>query len=414
MKIKETKKEKNNLIYTISTDITDLQKAFNEAINQLGKGVTVKGFRPGKAPKYLVVGSIGEKKLQEEIFSTALESTYSELMHLEKFDPIDYPKIDVKKYTIDFSDCEKIKGELEYTASVEIMPEAVLKDYEIIKITKKDPIKVEDKEVDGVMEYLARQKAQFKSVATPAQKGNRVEINFEGELDGIKLPEMASKNHPLILGDNTMIPGFEDELIGMKVGDEKEFSITFPKDYGKKEIAGKKAKFKVDMLLVQEIILPVFDDKMAADFGHKTYTDLKDAIQHNIEEEKIHDRIHAEEEEIVEQLQKLIKVEVPKTLIEREMDRMVDDAKARVDRYKIPFTQYLAQLKKTKDEFREEMRESAEKAVKTGFALREVIKKMGIKDDSAKAQHSGEKVMEELLKIAYKNSGMGEYKPHTH
>jgi len=411
MKIKDTKREKNIVNYSIIADLKDLQKAFNKALEHLSRGITVKGFRPGKAPKYLIVANIGETKLQEETFSNVLEQTYSELIKEEKFDAIDYPKIDVKKFTIDFSNHEAVKGELEYEAKVELMPEAKLADFNKIKLSKNTEIIVSDKEVEDVINYLARQKAQFKTVAQPAKEGNRVEVNFEGSVDSVKLPEMKSKNHPIILGDKTMIPGFEEKLIGMKLGDKKEFDITFPSDYPKAELKGKKAHFEVEMLMVQEVIKPDFDDKMAADFGHKTLVELKDAIKHNVEDEKIHDQNHKEEEEIVEQLLKLVKVEIPNLLVERELDRMIEDAKQRVSQYKMPFEQYLASLKKTQSEFRESMTEQARKAVTIGFALREVIKELELKGEG---QEVGQTAMTELLKIAYKNSGRKEYKVHKH
>lgn len=411
MKILKKEQTKNLLSLSLSVENRDLQNAFDKVFNKLKNGVNVKGFRSGKAPKNLILKEIGSNKIQEETFSETINNTYAKVSAEQKIDPIDYPKIDVKKFTLDINNPEKVTGELEYTIEIEVMPEPKMKDFSKIKLSKQENTEVSDKEVEDVIEYLRKQKASFKSIAKPAEKGNRVEINFEGEIEGKKLPELKSKNHPLILGENTMIPGFEDNLIKMKTGDKKDFFITFPSDYSKTEFSGKKVKFNVEMLLVQKVILQEKNDKMAKDFGRKNLTELKKAIKKNIEDEKIHNNRHKEEEEIVEQLLKLVEVEVPEILVNKELDHMVDDAKKRTEQYKISFDNYLAQIKKTENEFKESMREQAQKAVQIGFALKEVIKKLDIKGENNSV---GAKAMDELFKIAYKNSNRDEYKPHHH
>lgn len=394
-------KEQNKNILTIKINLEnkDLQSAFDRAILTLGPSVSIKGFRPGKAPVNLVITQIGETKLSQEVLTNALDDSYREIIEKEKFEPIDYPKVEVEKYTLDTKNPKSINGQLSYKIELEILPAVKLGDLAKIKLPKSNPVKVSEKEIDDVITYLSRQRAKFQSVAREAKLSDRVEVNYSGSIEDQKQDELSSKNHPIILGDKTMIKGFEEELVGLKVGQTKKFSLTYPEDSPKKHLVGKKIDFEVEVLLVEEILVPEIDQKFVESFGHKSLIELRKAIESNIKSEKEHEAHHQADEELISQLLKISTVEISETLISKELERMLEEMKAQLDQYKIKYEDYLAQIKKTEQELKDSWNENAKKRVATSLAVRALIKKFDINESDEDAGH---KALHKLAEMAQK------------
>lgn len=391
-------KTKDQIKAVVELKDKDLQTPFDNALTKLGKGVTVAGFRAGKAPAKLVIKQVGESALQQETISNAIDVAYREVVDKESLQPIDYPAVSLDKFTIDWQDPQQIRGALKASIDIVVLPEVKLGDLSKIKLSKSEEIKVSDEEVEDVVNYLRRQKAKFTPTNKPAQAGDRVEINFSGSLEGVALPELASKNHPIIIGDKTMIPGFEDALIGLKSGDKKSFDLTFPKDYRSEQFAGKKVQFDVELLLVQKMNLPALDEHFLSALGHKDIAKFKTAIRENITQEKEHQEHHVRDEEIINQLLKISSVEVPESLIDKEVELMIEDTKRQIEQYKMNFEDYLKKANKSIEALRQENRVQAKRRVEIGLVLRQLAKHFNLDPSAQDTAHQALHKLEEMAK----------------
>jgi len=392
--IKKENLTKSKIKLTIKIP-SDLMRGFFATVySQMAAGVEVKGFRKGHAPKSLTISAIGENRLSQEIINTALSETYPQALKQEKIIPIAPPRINIKM----LKDLMVDTAELEYEAEIDLLPEVKIGDYKKIKIKKAEKIEVKPEEVEQVMSHLQRQHATFEEKEGVAEIGDRIEMDFEGSERGVVLENLTSKNYPVILGSKVLIPEFEEKIVGLKKGEDKEFKVKIgpPAGGDKKEI-----NFKVKILDVQKVNLPALDDELAKKFGKNTIKALEQAVGDDIIKQKEAQQKREQENEIVEQLLKIAKLDVPESLIEQETHRMIDELKQRTQMMNLPFETYLAQLKKTEADLHADFHEQAEKTVKTGLILGEIAKaeKMDLKDEQV-----GKKVMEKLLSYAQKKS----------
>jgi trigger factor len=361
---------------------------FEKVYKDFAPTVEVKGFRKGHAPKHLTISAVGEARINQEIINLALSETYVEALKKEEIIPVAPPQINVKM----LKDLLEDTAELEYEAEIELIPEIKLGEYKKIKVKKMAEIKITEEEVNQVLGHLQRQHAEFEAKDDKAELGDRIEMDFEGTEKGVVLENLTSKNYPVILGSKVLIPEFEKEVIGLKKGDHKEFTCTLGKDSNKKKV-----DFKVDILLVQKVILPALNDDLAGKFQQGSMESLTKAVRADIMEQKMIAQRREQEGEIAEGLLKIAKVEVPESLIEQEIHRMIDEMRNRTEMMGLPFEQYLLQIKKTEADVHKEFHEQAEKTVKVGLIMGEVGKreKLDLKDEKA-----GHLVMAKLLEYA--------------
>ena len=366
---------------------------FTRIYNKLAPQAEVKGFRPGKAPRNLTISAIGESRLVSEIIDLAISETYGQALKQENLIPIAPPKINIKKMV----DITGDTAEIEYEAEVDLMPDVKVGDYKKLKV-KTQKIKHEAKkdEIDQVLSHLQRQHATFKEIERPAKEGDRVEIDFEGTERGVKLENLSSKNYPVILGSKVLIPDFESNIIGMKKGDSKEFDLNMGEKSAKGGSAsgGKKIHFKVRMNDVKEVILPPLDDELAKKFQKKNLAELKTAVEADIIKQKEIAEKQSQENQVVEELLKIIDVQIPQSLIDQEINRMLENLKNRISMSGMPFEKYLEQIRKTEDEIKKDFRPQAEKTIKVGLALGEIGK---LEKIDLKQKDAGKLVMEKLV-----------------
>ncbi len=383
MEIKKENLGKSKIKITIKIPSAMMRGFFSRIYNKLAPTVEVKGFRKGMAPRALVISAIGENRLNSEIIDLALKETYSEALKKENILPIASPKVNIKM----MKELTADTAELEYEAEIDTMPEIKLGDYKKIKIeTKKLPeIKVTDDEVEKVISHLRGQAATFNDIERPLKTGDRAEIDFEGFERGVKLENLSSKNYPVILGSKVLIPEFEKELIGLKKGDKKEFKIEIKNPVAKEKSAQgqsafdkKKVDFKVEVLQTQEVILPELNDEFVKKFQKKTVKELKEAIKNDIYSQKGKQEHGKIENQILEELLKITEVEVPDSIVEQEAERQINDIRSKVAMQGLTFENYLKNIKRTQEEFKNDLRPQAEKTVKIGLALGEVVKKEGL------------------------------------
>ena len=375
MKVQVKKLPKSKLEIEITTTEEQWEKARITTLKKLGQEVKVDGFRKGHIPENILIEKVGgEHALEHQIIDILMPKSYSDAITKEKIAVIARPEVEIVKHK-----------PLVYKVKVDVYPEVELPDYKKVKVDSKEQ-KVTKKELDEWVENFRKQVAEKKEIKRAAKKGDHTEVDFEGfTLDGVPLENTKSKNHPVVLGENTLIPGFEDNIIGMKTGEEKEFEITFPKDYHAKKMAGKKVKFKVKLNKASEAVLPEVNEEFVKKVtGQKKSVDeFRKEIETSLLEKKTKDAQVERENKWLEEVGKKVKIELPEVLINEEVDFMIDDLKMRGLQQGLPWEKHLEHLKKTEEELRKEMQKTAEERVKLRLVAQEIIKaeKINVKDE---------------------------------
>jgi trigger factor len=366
---KELSKVSKELTFKIPAKEFDI--FYKESLENLSKDLKISGFRKGKVPADVAEKELTMERVLYNAGDIAVRKVYVDTIIAENISAIGEPKMDLKNIK---------KGEdLEFIATVDLLPEVELKSYkkDIDKINKsfadKKP-EVTEESVQSELDVLAAQKVKIVTVNREAQKDDQVEVDFDVFVNNVAIEGGSAKKHPVIIGDGKFIPGFEDKMIGVVADDEKEFELTFPKEYHAKHLAGKKAKFKVKVNLVQERELPKFDDEFAKGFGKfKTMKELKDNLKHGLEHEQIH-RIEDEwKKELIEALIEKTDMDIPKSLIVSEMDVMMRELENDVAKMGMQKEQYFQQVKVTEDKIRGEWeKKQAPNRVKAALILKEL------------------------------------------
>ncbi|MFA5820963.1 MAG: trigger factor, partial [Candidatus Gracilibacteria bacterium] len=354
---------------TVTVEGPLLQKCLKRATEELSHDVKVKGFRPGHVPPHVLEQYIDKKYILAHAQDLAIREAYVEAAMKEKLDVVSKPKIKIGE------------GEpLNFTATVAVMPEVEIKDHASIKVPHHEA-KVTEKDVEDVISQLKKTSTTYKEVDRAAKKGDRVEVDFEG-FDGEKAVESTkSQNHPVILGSDSLIPGFEDHLAGLKKGEKHEFDITFPKDYHKKDFQNKKLKFKVELKMVEEAAEPVLDEAFVEKVTGKkqSVAELKKLIEKDIHARKTEEAKTKRESEYIEALLKKTKIDLPQSMVEEELDYMIDEAKHDLEHRGVNFEQYLEKAKTTLADLRKKYLPEAEKRISIRLSLQKLIKEEGIK-----------------------------------
>ena len=391
-KVEKLKKGKHKM--TVTVEPKELIVYFKSAYEKVAPEAKIKGFRPGKAPRKLVEEAVGVNRIIASAIDDAIQNEYVKAITENKLIPISAPAVSVSIYPDYGLTEDEIEKVLEFDAEFEVMPEVTLKDYSKVKVKKEKVNEIKKEDIEKVILNLRRQKANFADVKRGAKNGDRIEIDFEGSIKGVKKDNMCSKNHPLILGDKTLIPGFEEEILGMKKGEEKEFEIVFPADYHVKEMAKEKAKFKVKLNELKEVVLPELDAKFAEGFGFKAYPELEKAIEENLKAEVEKEAQRKLENEVLEKVLPFLTVEIPDGLVEQEIDRMVGGMVNQLSASGLTLENYLQSIKKTVEDLRKDMRETAEKNIKIGFLLGKVIEEEKI---DGKLDDAGKIAVEKII-----------------
>jgi trigger factor len=360
-----------NVELTIVTEPADLTPVKASVLKELAKDVKMAGFRKGHAPDTLVEKNVDQSVLQSRFLDAAVSQLYMQALVEERLRAVAPPSVNVTKF-VPFTT-------LEFTATVEVLGEVKLADYKKFSFARANEA-VTDKEVDVVIEDLRARSAERHEVERAAKDGDELVMDFTGLDAKTKDPieGAAGKDYPIVLGSNTFIPGFEPELIGMKAGGEKTFVVTFPKDYGAKDLQSKKVSFTVQAKRVNEVKLPEVDDEFAAKLGPKTVADLKTDIKAQLGAEKANQAERKLENDILGALAEKSKLEVPKVLVEEEVERMLAEEKRNLLYRGQTWQEHLDAEGKTEEEHRAEHTEQAEIRVKSGLVLGEVAQAEGL------------------------------------
>lgn len=378
---------KSEVELTVTIPKEELNKFLQKAAEKISQSTKIEGFRPGKASLDIVKQRVGEMKLYEEAAALAVEKSYIDIATKERLEPLGSPKVDFVKLAPD--------NDFVYKATVALIPEVKIGDWQSIKIKEKE-IKITDEQINKVLDELknARAKEILEDKATA--KGDKVELDFDVLRDNVPIEGGAQKKYPLIIGSDHFIPGFEDNLIGLKKDEQKEFELSFPEEYHNKSLAGKLAKFKVKVLAVYKRELPEINDEFAKELGQESLAKLKEQIQHNLE----HEEHHKEEEKIErELLEALIKKsefgEIPDMLLTAETDKMIQELESNIAMQGLKFDDYLKHLNKTQEQLKLDFAPQALKRVQGALIMRQIFfdQKIEIKEADIDKQIEQAKAM---------------------
>ena len=375
MSLKQEKTEnKNELKLTFTVEADKFDNAIQSVFKKSAKYFNIPGFRKGKAPFHIVERYYGDSIFYEDAFNELVPSIYDEEIKENKIDAVSKPHIDIVQM-------EKGK-DLIFTAIVNTKPEVKLGKYKGISL-KKPEYKVTDKDVEDELNYMAEHNSTQVSVDDrPAKKDDIVTIDFEGFVDGKPFDGGKAEGQQLTIGSNTFIPGFEDQLIGMKIDEERDIKVKFPDDYFSKDLAGKDATFHIKLHNISYKELPKIDDEFAKDVSEfDTLEELKKDIKSKKEKQN-EDRIKNEmEESAIEEVCKNTEIDIPEGMIDLEIDQMEDDTDQRLHYQGLSLEQYLKMLNKTESELRKELAEDAKKNIKTRLVLEQIVDDEKIKAD---------------------------------
>lgn len=373
LKITRTLESETEVSIVVTVDSETLAEAKQHSVAKLSKDVKIQGFRAGKAPANLIEKAIDPAKLAEEFLNDAINHAYPKAISQEKLNPIAQPKIEVTK----FVPYEVV----EFKAIISVLGKIKLGNYKALK-AKMPNTKVSEDDIQRVIENMRLQMATRKDVDRASKQDDQVWINFNGkDSKGVEVKGAKGDNYPLVLGSNTFIPGFEDHVVGMRPGEEKDFDVTFPKDYGVKALQSKKVTFHVEVVKVQEIIKPAVD----ADFVKKVAPDLKNVeelkadIKKQLAVEAQNQDKRTYENALVAELVEKSEVNLPKELVEEQAENVMRDLQQNLIYRGQTMQEYLDNIGMTAEEQREkEVLPEAERRLKAGIILSEVAEKEDI------------------------------------
>ena len=307
--ITELKKE---MIIEISSEL--IEEGINKRLIVIGRKAKIKGFRPGKIPSSVVRQHYGAEARQEAL-SELIQKSYAEAISEKKFRPVGSPLIEPQD--------NKKNSNFFYKATFETFPEIKLKGLDKIKLEKPE-VDISDKDLNGMMEKLRKQKRTWSPINKKSSEGDQVTIDFKGLLNGDLIQGGEGTNVPVILGEGQMLPDFEKALYGLKSGDKKLFKVKFPKDYHSKELSGKKVDFEANVKNVEEAVLPSLDDKLAEEFGVKEggIDKLKSDVKENMHREVNQRVVQDIKEQVMNNLLESNKIEIPEVMHNNEISNM--------------------------------------------------------------------------------------------
>ena len=396
MKVDSKKLPKSEVEISLEIPWEEFKPYVDKAYSILGENFAVKGFRKGNVPQDILEKEIGQDKVLAQAADLAVKDKYSQAVYKENIEPISSPEVNIIKLA---------KGNpFEFKVKVSVLPDIVLPDYKIIasKVEKKQ-VSITDKDVEDALKWTQQSRAVFTPLEREAKKDDFIEIEYQSS----QIENNKIFKDKFILGKANIAPGFEENLEEMKKDEQKEFSVVFPKEHNNKVLAGKKIEFKVKMISVQKMELPELNDEFAKKLGK--FEDLK-ALRNNIKEnlgkEKELEQKQKTRNEILEKIAQDCKCEIPEILVENQKDNLLEDLKQKVDQgLKIPFTEYLTQIKKTEEEIKDSFTDTAGKRVKNFLVLKKIGKEEQIKVSKEEIEEEANKTLknypnkEEVKKI---------------
>ena len=380
----------NEVKLEITVEAEKFENAMKKVYFQNAKYFNIPGFRKGKAPMNIVEKYYGAQIFYEDAFNEVASEAYEEALDENKIEVVSRP-------TVDIVQMEKGK-DLIFTAVAQTKPEVELGKYKGIDL-KKVEYTVEDKDIEHELGHMQEHNSRLISIDDRAlEQGDIATIDFEGFVDGVAFDGGKAEGHELEIGSGAFIPGFEDQLVGMKIDDEKEITVTFPKEYFSKDLAGKEAMFKVKLHEIKKKELPKLDDEFAKDVSEfDTLKELKASIKERLEKDNAQKAKYETEEAAIKAVCEKVKVDIPSGMIDMEVENMLKDFEQRLSYQGLKMEQYLKMIGKTEEELKKEYEPQAIDAIKSRLTLEAIIK--------AEKLEATEKEITEKLEEMAKNYG---------
>ncbi len=386
MSVKSCEKlDKSKVALTIEADAAAFEAAINKAYLQQRSKISVPGFRPGKAPRKMIESMYGAEVFYEEAVNILLPDAYEAAVKEQELKVVGYPEVELESCT---------KDGVVFKCTVAVYPEVTLGQYKGLEAPKAE-VNVTDEDVENRLNEMADRNSRLVSVEREIQKGDTADIDFEGFDNGVAFDGGKGENFDLEIGSGSFVPGFEDQLVGMKAGEEKDIDITFPENYTP-ELAGKPVVFHVKVNEVKEKQVPAIDDEFAKDVSEfDTLKDLKADIKKKLTAERTESAQRAFEDVLMAKVAEGIEADIPEEMVELQAERMMEQFKQQLASQGIPFDQYLKMTNTAEADFRKQAQGPAADQVKMDLAVEAIIKAEGL-------EASDEDVESEMKSVAEK------------
>lgn len=357
--------EKSRVSLTIEVSAAEFEAAIEKAYLKMRKNINLQGFRPGKAPRKMIEKMYGVEVFFEEAINIAFPEAYEAAIKEKDLQVVGYPEVDM------LGECT-VEG-FTFTAIVPVYPEATLGEYKGLSAVKGE-VKVTEEDVANRLQQLADRNTRLVSVDREAKIGDIAVIDFEGFLNGVPFEGGKGENHNLELGAGQFVPGFEEQVMGMKAGEEKDLDITFPEQYTP-ELAGKAVVFKVKVHEVKEKEIPALDDEFAKDVSEfDTLDELKADLEKKIAEEHQKQIDQEFADALMEQVAENLTVEIPDAMVEAQCKQFLDNFKMQLAQQGIPYEEYMKMTGGDEAKLMEEAKEPALRQVRMDLAMQAIIK----------------------------------------
>ena len=380
MNVKSKEKQENSAVeLVIEVGAEEFEAAVDKVYRKNRKNISVPGFRKGHAPRKIIEGMYGSGVFYEDAIDELYPAAYAQAVEQEGLDPVAYPKVEV---------VEAGKNGFTFKALVTVRPEYKIGTYKGLSASKEE-VKITDEDVENELKPYIQRATRLVNVERGAKEGDTVLIDFEGFDNGVPFEGGKGENYALELGSHSFIPGFEEGVVGLKPGDEKDLDVTFPEDYTP-ELAGKPVVFKIKVHEVKEPQPPVLDDEFAKDVSDfDTLEEFKKDLGEKLKERREHAAEHAFEDAVMDALIENLEVELPQAMVDFRADQVIQDYAERFERQGIPFQQYLQMTGQTLESMREQGRGAAERQIKYEMALDAVAaaENMTVTDEELEAEY---------------------------
>jgi len=378
LKIEAQKLEQNKMQFEVTVDEAAVARALDGAYKKVVAKVNMPGFRRGKVPRPILEARYGVEVLYEEAIDILLPEAYSKALEENKVEPIDRPEIDV----VHFAKGEEAK----FKFIVELPPEVIVGQYKGVEVTK-PAVAVTDEQVDEELKKLQERHTRLVDSSEPVKHGDTATIDYVGSIDGVEFSGGSAKGHNLEIGSGSFIPGFEEQIIGMERGQERDIQVTFPEGYRATELAGKAAVFHITLHDIKSKELPALDDDFAKEVSEQeTLAGLRDEVRARLLETAEKAAKTRIENDVVAKVVEESSVAIPKIYAEREIDSMVEDMRYSISRSGLTLEQYLEFMQKSMDTLRQEFADHAANRVKTRLVIDKIREIENITVDEAELE----------------------------
>ena len=393
MTYKIGEKKDGKLIVEFKLNETEWEAEIEKAYQKNKGKYKLDGFRQGKIPRKVLEKTFGEFLFYEDALNSVCDESFYEFIEKETdVQAVDYPEISVKSIT---------KEGVEWVATITLLPEVVLGKIDGLNV-EKTKVSVSEKEVDAKIKELQDKQARFVDVTDKAAKmGDLVNIDFAGSMNGVLFEGGSAKDFELELGSHSFIAGFEEQVVGMKIDEQKDINVTFPDAYHAKELAGKPAVFAVKLLAIREKQVPEIDDKFASEVSEfETLAELKKDTKEKLKEEKEKAAERELENKLVEAYVAGATLDIPKCMITNQINRAIEETKMSLASQGMSYEMYLAYIGMNDAEFRKSREADTEKQIRTSLVLGELVKAENIKPEEAEVEAKIAELAEKMKKTA--------------